>query len=85
MAANGISTLATKQLKQEAKLDIAEAKRQGKTVADDGTITGSVDATKPYYRSLNTLNINLLPTKYSGNTVSDNANVGGLQPGRPWE
>jgi len=85
MAANGISTLATKQLKQEAKLNIAEAKRQGKTVADDGTITGSVDATKPYYRSLNTLNINLLPTKYSGNTVSDNANVGGLQSGRPWE
>jgi len=85
MAANGISTLATKQAKQQAKLDIAEAKRQGKTVAVDGTITGSIDATKPYYRSLNTLNINLLPTKYSGNTVSDNANVGGLQSGRPWE
>jgi len=85
MAANGISTLATKQLKQEAKLNIAEAKRQGKTVADDGTITGSVDATKPYYRSLNTLNIDLLPTKYVGDTVSDNANVGGLQSGRPWE
>jgi hypothetical protein len=25
-----------------------------------------------------------LPTKYSGNTVIDNANVGGLQEGRPW-
>jgi hypothetical protein len=85
MAANGISTLATKQAKQQAKLDIAEAKRQGKTVAVDGTITGSIDATKPYYRSLNTLNIDLLPTKYVGDTVSDNANVGGLQSGRPWE
>ena len=84
MAANGISTLATKQLRQEKKLEIAEAKRQGKTVAVDGTISGSVDDTKPYYRVLNTLDINLLPTKYSGNTVVDNANVGGLQAGRPW-
>ena len=82
MAANNISTLATKQLKQEAKLAIAEAKRQGKVVAVDGTITGGVDPTKPYYRALNTLDINLLPTKYSGNLVVDNA--GALQPGRPW-
>ena len=49
MAANGISTMANKQLKQEAKLAIAEAKRQGKVVAVDGTITGAVDPTKPYY------------------------------------
>jgi len=82
MAANNISTLATKQLKQEAKLAIAEAKRQGKVVAVDGTITGAVDPTKPYYRALNTLDINLLPTKYSGNLIVDNA--GALQPGRPW-
>lgn len=33
MAANGISTLSTKQAKQVAKLDIAQAKRQGKTVS----------------------------------------------------
>lgn len=26
----------------------------------------------------------LLPTQYSGNEVVDNANVGGLQPHRPW-
>lgn len=84
MAANGISTLSTKQLKQEAKLAIAEAKRQGKTVALDGTITGSVDPTKNYYRTLNVLDIDLLPTKYTDNAVSDNANVGGLQAGRPW-
>ena len=29
MSANGISALGTKQAKQEAKLEIAEAKRQG--------------------------------------------------------
>lgn len=28
--------------------------------------------------------INLLPTKYSGDDIVDNPNVGGLQPGRPW-
>jgi hypothetical protein len=84
MALNGISDLATKQLKQEAKLEIAEAKRQGKIVADDGTITGTVDPTKPYYRTLNVLDIDLLPTKYTNNTVTDNPNVGGLVEGRPW-
>lgn len=77
MALNGISTLATKQLKQEAKLVIAAAKRQGKTVALDGTITGSVDPTKPYYRVANTLDINSLPTKYVGNSVFDNPIAGG--------
>lgn len=85
MAANGISTLATKQLRQEAKLAIAEAKRQGKTVAEDGTITGSLDSTKPYYRVNNKLDITELPTVYSGNNVVDNANVGGLQVSRPWD
>ena len=85
MAANGISTLATKQLKQVAKLNIAEAKRQGKTVARDGTISGLVDATKPYYRYWNTYDINDLPTKYSGNALVDNANTGGLAAHRPWK
>jgi len=74
MAANGISTLSTKQLKQEAKLDKATAKRQGKVVARDGTITGSIDSTKNYYRAANTLDINLLPTKYTGNAITNNAN-----------
>lgn len=85
MAANGISELATKQLRQEAKLAIAEAKRQGKTVAEDGTITGSIDSTKPYYRVNNKLDITELPTVYSGNDVVNNANVGGLQTSRPWD
>ena len=32
----------------------------------------------------NTLTINDLPTKYSGNTIVDNPNTGGLVQGRPW-
>ena len=31
-----------------------------------------------------TLTINNLPTKYSGNTLVDNVNTGGLVLGRPW-
>lgn len=27
---------------------------------------------------------NKLPTKYTGNSITDNPNVGGLQNGRPW-
>jgi hypothetical protein len=83
MSLNGIAHLATKQLKQEGKLDIAEAKRQGKTVAGNGTISGSYDSTKPYWRYLNTLDMTLLPTVYSGNNVVDNAAP--LQDGRPWK
>jgi hypothetical protein len=30
------------------------------------------------------LNIDNLPTKYTANAVTDNANVGGLVAGRPW-
>ena len=84
MAANGISTLATKELKQVAKLDIAQAKREGRVVAVDGTITGAVDATKPYYRARDTYDLTQLPTLYDDNTVVDNANTGGLVTGRPW-
>jgi hypothetical protein len=84
MAANGISALGTKALKQVAKLNIAQAKRQGKTVATDGTITGTVDSTKNYYRARNTYDITQLPTQYTGNAVTDNANTGGLVVGRPW-
>ena len=84
MAKNGISTLSTKQAKQTGKLNIAQGKRQGKTVATDGTISGSVDPTKNYYRYNNTYNINDLPTKYNSNAVTDNANTGGLKTARPW-
>ena len=84
MAANGISTLGTKALKQVAKLNIAQAKKQGKTVAKNGTISGAVDSTKPDYRARNTYNITQLPTQYTGNAVTNNANTGGLVVGRPW-
>jgi hypothetical protein len=85
MSLNGISQLSSKQARQRAKLDIAQAKRQGKTVAENGTITGSDDSTQPFYRNNNIYDLSLLPTQYSGNTVSDNPNTDGLELGRPWE
>ena len=42
MAANGISTLDTKELRQVAKLELAQTKRLGWTVAGNGTVPGSV-------------------------------------------
>jgi hypothetical protein len=69
MAANGISTLSTKQARQVAKLNLAQTKR---TAAGNG------------HRALHSYDINTLPTKYSGNSVVDNANSDGLNPGRPW-
>ena len=89
MAANNISTLAYKRDRQLAKLEIAEAKRQGKVVATDGTISGTVDPTKSYYREKNVLDTTLLPTLYAENNnntnnIVDNDNTGGLQTGRPW-
>jgi hypothetical protein len=41
MAANGISTLATKELKQKAKLDLAATKRQGTTQVGALVFSGS--------------------------------------------
>lgn len=66
MAQNGISTLPTKQARQEAKLDLAAERR-----AAQGNPRSTYD-------------LNLLPTKYSGNNLVDNPNTGGLQNGRPW-
>lgn len=68
MAANGISTLATKQARQEAKLALAAAKR----------------AADPNRSNRSTVDIALLPTRYVGNSVFNNPNPGGLQLGRPW-
>ena len=86
MAANGISTLTLKRTRQDTKLAKAEAKRQGKVVAKDGTVTGSADPSKPYYRTANVLDASLLPTRYnaSSNTgaLVDNART--LQRGRSW-
>ena len=83
MSANGISTLATKQLRQEAKLAIAEAKRQGKIVAQDGTITGSIDPTKRSYKVYNYLLIDRLPAKYVDNVATNTDDL--LLPHRPWD
>jgi len=80
----GTGSGADKQARQLAKLNIAEAKRQGKVVATDGTITGSVDDSKPYYRARNNYDITQLPTQYDGYDIIDNPNVGGLVVGRPW-
>ncbi len=73
MAANGISTLATKQERQEAKLDLAQTQRQA-----------GGDTTAIRYRQNNTYNIDALPTKYSNNAILNNPNTGGLVQGRPW-
>lgn len=66
----------TKERRQIQKLDIAQRKRTG-GLAGDST-------QGDYYRPLNTYDRDKLPTKYTGNDVTDNANVGGLQQGRPW-
>lgn len=72
MAANGISTLETKQARQEAKLALAEADRAARNAVEPGR-----------YADV-TADIDQLPTKYVGDTVFDNDNTGGLKPGRPW-
>lgn len=89
MALNGISTSTYKADRQLAKLALAQAKRQGKVVEDNGTWTGSIDPTKPYYRARNSYIIDELPTVYTSgdnntNDVTDNPNLGGLALGRPW-
>jgi hypothetical protein len=78
--------LADKEARQTAKLTIAEAKRQGKNVAINGNITGAGNSAQPFYRTLNTGNINILPTKYSGSAIVDNTIDGNtLINGRPWQ
>jgi len=72
MAANGISTLGTKQAKQEAKLALANADRAARNVVEPGRYADT------------TADIDQLPTKYVGDTVFDNDNTGGLKQGRPW-
>lgn len=90
MSANGISTLATKTLRQVAKLDLAQAKRKGQTITEGGgtwSTNGVDDDTQPYYRSNNTYDLTSLPNIYDGNAPADpdaNPNTGGLLPKRPW-
>jgi hypothetical protein len=73
MAANGISTLANKKLRQEAKLALANADRAARNVVEPGR-----------YADV-TADISQLPTKYdTDNSLINNANTGGLKVGRPW-
>ena len=72
MAANGISTLATKQLRQEAKLTLAGQDRAARNVIQPGRYADT------------TADLTQLPTRYVDDTVVNNDNTGGLKPGRPW-
>ena len=72
MADNNISTLLTKQLRQEAKLALAGQDRTARNLVEPGRYSDT------------TADISQLPTRYVDNTVLDNENPDGLLPGRPW-
>ena len=73
MAANGISTLANKKLRQEAKLALAGQDRADRNLVEAGRYSDT------------TADKSQLPTKYKAdNTLENNANTGGLLAGRPW-
>lgn len=73
MAANGISTLSNKKLRQEAKLALADQDRIERNLFEPGRYADT------------SADINQLPTKYKAdNTVTNNLNPGGLLPGRPY-
>ena len=75
MSANGIAHLSTKEARQKAKLDLAASNRQ----------TYSAIATQhPVADDRYVYDITELPTQYSGNSILDNTNLGGLTLGRPW-
>jgi hypothetical protein len=76
MAANGISTQALKITRQQQKLALANADRAARNVVEPGR-----------YADV-TADITQLPTQYNATDnegdLVDNANTGGLLPGRPW-
>ena len=73
MAANGISTLANKKLRQIAKLEQAKADRIARNVVEPGRY------------AVTDYEILELPTQYeTDNSVTDNPNDDGLLVGRPW-
>jgi len=80
----GAVGLADKEARQKAKLDLAQAKRRGFTLAADGSVISGPDTTAPFYRARNEYNVNSLPTQYVGITAVPNTEPGDLQPGRPW-
>ena len=83
MAANGISSLSTKEAKQHAKLDLASLKRQGYLLASNGTIISGPNTSANFYRTRNFYDITELPTQYVENATVDNPNPNLIQ-GRPW-
>lgn len=73
MAANGISTLANKKLRQIAKLEQAKADRIARNVVEPGRY------------AVTDYEILELPTQYdTDNSIIDNPNADGLLLGRPW-
>lgn len=76
MAANGISTQPLKITRQQQKLALANADRAARNVVEPGR-----------YADV-TADITQLPTQYNATDnegdLVDNANTGGLKPGRPW-
>ena len=76
MSANGISHLPTRQQRQEAKLALAATNRAARSGHRDTAHT----ADDRYV-----LDITELPTKFSGNSIVNNPNSGGLVQGRPWK
>lgn len=63
----------SKQERQIQKLEIAQIKRQA-----------GGDTNKPYYRELNTYDINDLPNPYNGNDAAPDDGASTLAQGRPW-
>ncbi len=70
MAANGISTLASKEAKQKAKLDLAQTKRQA-----------SGDTSAIAYRANNVYDLERLSLPYG---YTDNQTINPLMTARPW-
>ena len=75
MSANGIARLATRELRQKAKLDLAAAKKAAIAASRDNSVNADTRST---------YDITQLPTQYNDNSVINNSNAGGLVVGRPW-
>ena len=75
MSANGIARLATRELRQKAKLDLAASKKAAIATSRDNSVNADTRST---------YDITQLPTQYNNNSVINNGNAGGLVVGRPW-
>lgn len=88
MAANGISTLANKELKQLAKLDYSQAKRKGQIITEGGgtwSTDGIDNDSVNWYRENNTYDRLALSQHYLGDgLVDDSITYNPLLPRRPW-